>query len=128
MDELLMQRLNILKDAGEISEDIRTSIIDFADNLEREYCLELNEDNAAMLITHLAMALARIKKGEKINEIDELSLTEIKQTPVYNDLPKFFKKIEEKLQLKIPDSEKGFIALHVCTLVSKLSVKEDNND
>lgn len=128
MDTLLMQRLSILEDAGEINENIKASILDFTDDLEREYNLELNEDNAAMFITHLAMALARIKNGEKINEIDKSSLTEIKQNPVYNDLPKFYRKFEEKLQFKIPDSEKGFIALHVCTLISKLSVKEDNND
>lgn len=120
MDTSLKERLEILKGAGEISDEIMDVVTEFVKNFEKKYSAEITEENGSMLITHLAMALARIKRGEEINEMDELALEEIKETPTYNELPEFYKKIEDKLQIKIPDSEKGFIAVHVCTLVSSL--------
>lgn len=124
MDKYLNQRLKILKRAGEISEEIMTAVIEFSKKLENKYSLKITEENGAMLITHLSMALARIKRGEEVNEIDELALDEIKKTPIYNELPEFYKEIEEKLHVKIPDSEKGFIAAHVCTLVTSIKAKK----
>lgn len=120
MDKPLKERLEILKQAGEISDEIMGVVIEFIKNFEKKYSLEINEENGSMLITHLSMALARIKRGEEISEIDELTLKEIKDTSIYKELPEFYKEIEEKLQIKIPNSEKGFIAVHVCTLVSKV--------
>lgn len=119
MEQLLKRRLEILKDAGQISDEIMFALIEFSKNFEKKYSLTMTEENSSMLITHLAMALARIKRREKINEMDELALNEIRQIPIYNELPEFYKKIEEKLQIKIPDSEKGFIAAHVSVLISK---------
>lgn len=119
MDQPLKERLDILKQAGEINDEIATTVIEFAQKLEKKYSLKITEENGSMLITHLSMALARIKRGEEISEIDKSTLKEIKETSIYEKLPEFYKEIEEKLQIKIPDSEKGFIAVHVCTLVSK---------
>lgn len=120
MDDLLQERLNILEESEQISGEIKTAVMDFAQDFEKEYSLVLTEENASMLITHLAMALARIKNGEKINEIDELALNEVKQNKLFDELPKFYKSLEEKLNIKIPDSEKGFIVVHACTVISKL--------
>jgi len=120
MDIALKERLEILKGAGEISDEIMAVVIEFAQNFEKKYSMEITEENGSMLITHLSMALARIKRGEEINEMDEMALKEVKETPIYDELPEFYKEIEDKLQIKIPDSEKGFIAVHVCTLVSSL--------
>ncbi|GAA0182255.1 PRD domain-containing protein [Clostridium sediminicola] len=119
MEQLLKERLEILKGAEQIGEDIKNAVIDFAEDFEKKYSLTMTEENAAMLITHLAMALARIKKGEKVDEPNEFVLNEVKQTEIYDELPEFYEKIEGKLNLSIPDSEKGFIAIHVCTLMSK---------
>lgn len=120
MDVALKERLEILNGAGEISDEIMDVVTEFVQNFEEKYSFEITEENGAMLITHLAMALARIKRGEEINEMDELALKEIKETPTYNELPEFYKEIEDKLKIKIPDSEKGFIAVHACTLISSL--------
>lgn len=117
MDHLLIQRLDILKESRQITDEIKTAVIDFVHDFEKKYLLSMTEDNASMLITHLAMALARIKRKEKINEMDESALNEIKQNPIFNDLPEFYNNVEEKLKIKIPDSEKGFIAVHVAAVI-----------
>ncbi|KUO71280.1 MAG: hypothetical protein APF77_19760 [Clostridia bacterium BRH_c25] len=120
MDQLLRERLDILKEAGEISDEIRAAVIEFAQSFEKKYPLTITEENASMLITHLAMALARIKKGEEIIEMDELAMDEIRQSNIYGELPEFYEIIEDKLQIRLPESEKGYIALHACTIIVKL--------
>lgn len=119
MDQALRERLDILRGAGEISSDIKDTVIEFAQSFEKKYSMAMTEENASMLITHIAMALARIKRGEDINEMDEAALDEISQSKICNELPAFYQIMEEKLHIKLPKSEKGFIALHACTLLMK---------
>lgn len=117
MDEMLKTRLGILRDAGEITDEIYSAIREFIEDFEKKYKVNMTEDNASMFITHMAMALARIKKGEAVNPMDEILLEDIKGNDVYDELPEFYEKIESKLNIEIPESEKGFIALHACSLL-----------
>lgn len=119
MDYLLMKRLDILNESDEVDEDIKNAVVNFAEDIEKEYSIVINEENGAMLITHVAMALSRIKRGEKIDSIDEEIFNQVKKTKVYSNMPKFYENIEKNLDIKIPESEKGFIALHLCTLIMK---------
>lgn len=120
MDQALMERLDILREAGEISGDIKDTVTAFAENFEKKYSLVMTEENASMLITHVAMALARIIRGEDIGEMDETALEEVSQSRIYNELPAFYQSMEAILHIKLPEAEKGFIALHACTLLMKL--------
>ncbi len=120
MDQLLAERLDILEAAGEISGEVRDAVILFAQGFEKKYSLMLTEENAAMLVTHLAMALARIKKGEAVEAMDESSMEEIRQSGIYNELPELYEMLENKLEIRLPDSEKGYIALHACAIAAKL--------
>lgn len=118
MNEELKLRLNILLGAGEIDEEIVASVEAFALLLQERYHITLTEENGSMMITHLAMALGRIKRGEEINGMDPAVLEEIKHNKVYQDLPHLYGKLEERLQLTLPESEKGYLALHLCSLLA----------
>ena len=120
MDDMLLMRLNLLLSAGEINEQIKDGVIEFGESLERLYTFELTEENSAMLITHLAMALARIKRGMDIDSIDEEIFKEVKESKVYKEMPKLYTSLEKKLNINIPEAEKNYIALHVCTLIENL--------
>ncbi|HYE82760.1 MAG TPA: PRD domain-containing protein [Clostridia bacterium] len=120
MDQTLRERLDILKEAGEISDGVREAVMEFAESFENKYSLTMTEENASMLITHLAMALARIQKNEEIGGMDESAMEEIRQSSIYSELPEFYKRLEDKLDIKLPESEKGYIALHACAIVVKL--------
>ena len=120
MEQIINDKLDILENAGEISKSIKLAVQDFAKNFEEKYEIELTEGNGSMLIIHLAMALARIQKGEPVNPIDQTALEEIKGAKAYNDFPSFFRRIEEKLGISIPESEKDYITLHGCTIVEGL--------
>ncbi|GAB6088092.1 PRD domain-containing protein [Alkaliphilus crotonatoxidans] len=119
MNTALRDRLTILVEAKEIDQTIASAVVEFIESIEKKYAVEIHEDNGAMLVTHLAMALARIKRHETIEKMDAMILKELQENQVYRDLPEFYQQLEEKLQIKLPDSEKGYIALHLCSLLNK---------
>lgn len=119
MDEMLNLRLELLENSGEIDSYTRKAVIGFTKNIEKKYSIEVKEENGVMLVTHLAMALSRIKKGEEIESIDEEIFKEVKTTKMYKELPEYYKLLEEQLDIFIPQNEKDYIALHVCTLIEK---------
>lgn len=116
MDNMLLMRLNLLLDAGEIDEDIIQIIKEFTEIIERELSLTITEKNGSMLVTHMAMALARIEKGEEILPLDDVLMGEVKTSDIYDRVPLLISKLEEKFNIEIPESEFGYIALHLCNL------------
>lgn len=121
MDKALELRLKLLEEAGEIDSDISKAVTNFVKDVEKKFSIEISEDNGAMLVSHLAMALSRIRKGEEVEGIDEEAFKEVRDRAAYNELGIFYKTLEEQLNISIPDSEKDYIALHVCTLIDKLN-------
>lgn len=109
-------RLNILKEAGQISEETFEALKRVINMLNDKFDIKLTEENGAMLITHLSVALERIKKGEIIEGIDSEIYEQIKNHPAYKECIKVLKSIEEESNIKIPENEETFIMMHLCTL------------
>lgn len=116
MDDLLRQRLIILNESGKIDYETVVSIEDFIKIVEEELNVDITEDNGSMFVTHLAMAISRIKNGEEIVTLEESLLKELKSQPYYNKIPKLITSLEEQLEIKIPESEFGYIGLHLGNL------------
>lgn len=112
----LLVRLNILKDAGQISEETYKSLIKVIEMFSNKWGIALTEENGAMLITHLSTAIERIKKGNIIDGIDAQVYKEIESHPSYEKCSKVIKDIEEQTEIKIPEGEETFIMMHLCTL------------
>ncbi len=119
MEEMIQQRLDILKQAGQINRKIEAAILDFVMRMETEYCLEVTEENGAMMVMHLAIALARIDRGETVDRMDAILVDQIKDAKGYAELPAFLGELEEHMGWKIPIEELEFIALHFCTMIEK---------
>ena len=117
MDELLLFRLDLLVNAKEIDEAVRDAVIELVQAVEKRYSLTITEDNGAMLVSHLAMALGRIKRGEELEPIDEDIFAEVKQTQTYRELHELYLPLEKRLQITLHQTEKDFLALHLCALV-----------
>lgn len=117
MDKALQQRLDILLSAGTIDEPIVQVVKEFIAVTERTLAIPLTEENGSMFVTHLAMALARIKQGEVISPIDEALLSEeVLTCPIYPKIPEIIGEVERRTEIKLPHEEYGYVALHLCSL------------
>jgi mannitol operon transcriptional antiterminator len=64
------------------------------------------------LIVHLALAVERIKQGEKI-DFDPRYLEQLKATPEYKTAKRIAGRLEESFETTIPDEEIGYITVHL---------------
>ena len=119
MQDTIKQRLDILKQAGQINEKMETAILGFVGKMEAEYDLEVTEENGAMLVMHLAIALARIDRGETVDRMDAMLVDQIKDAKGFAELPAFLGNLEEQMGWKVPVEELEYIALHFCTMIEK---------
>lgn len=117
MDEILL-RLNILLDTKQIDEKNFQILVKLIEMVEKELSIIVKEEKGSMFVTHMAIALMRIQKGEEIPPMDKDLLDEIKSSTAYKNIPKVIQKIEKEFNIKIPEDERGYIALHLCNLQS----------
>lgn len=111
-------RLDILKDSGQITEDIYYRLVKVINLFKEKNGIELTEENGAMFITHLSSALKRMESNDIVNKMDELMLEEIKKDSNYNKTLEIVDELE-KVTGKFPIEEKDFIEMHICTLLNK---------
>lgn len=91
-------------DEALITEMIRT--------LERSADFSFTDEAVARLAAHLAIAVKRIKLG-KIVQLSAEELTDLKQRNEYPLAVRLAKAIEQKLAVRIPEAEIGYMALHL---------------
>jgi transcriptional regulatory protein LevR len=109
-------RLQILKDADQICEETFEALKRVIKMFKNKWSIELTEDNGAMLITHLSVALERIKKGEEIEGIDSEIYSQIESHCEFEKCRQVLKDIIYETEINIPKYEETFIMMHLCTL------------
>jgi PRD domain./PTS system, Lactose/Cellobiose specific IIB subunit./HTH domain. len=121
----LMEFLNRgYNNINRLSEDINDRLLRLIDydtvlkiekaiqRLEKSLDYELAESSYMGLTVHLALALKRIKEGEKI-KIGNESLRELKKTDEYRFAEMLAKYLEEEFDVFIPEDEIGYITIHL---------------
>lgn len=116
-------RLNILKDAGQIDESVYNNILDIITCIDDKWNIKLTEENGAMLITHLSVALQRIKNGGDVDEAGEEIINELKGNKYYIKTLEVISCIEKVININIPEKEKVFIIMHLCVLFKNENIK-----
>jgi transcriptional regulatory protein LevR len=111
------ERLGMLEESGQITSLSRwlteNSLARIADELQ----LRLTEDNAAQFVTHLAIALNRLQRGEAIAPSATVS-GEIADYGRERDVVRrVMDECEELLDRAVPDAEVDYMTVHLAALV-----------
>ncbi|OCL25394.1 transcriptional antiterminator BglG [Orenia metallireducens] len=85
------------------------SVISFA---EKQLGFQFADEAYASLLVHLALAISRLLEGKDI-QLPEERLEVIKKSEEYNIAKKIGKIMEQIFKINIPDSEIGYITLHL---------------
>lgn len=114
----LGKRLNILKDSNQISDDTYSKVIKIIQILEHRWGIKLTEENGGMFITHISIAIERIKSKNYVEKLDKNICLEVENNDNYLKSVEVYKDIEEIIAVKIPKAEKYFILMYLCNLVN----------
>lgn len=119
----IKQRLDILKMSGQLSEEMYYKVMEIIDMFNENHRITIQEENGAMLITHLCIALQRIEKEESVNIIESEIFAEVEENRFYKQSSSILEKMEEILGITMPAEEVGYMLMHLCVLLEK----ESNN-
>lgn len=115
----LETRLEILNVSGAITDATKDVMLNVIDMFNKKHNIELIEDNGAMMVTHLSMAITRVKNNEPVKMIDEEVFKETlesehieKANLIYNDLSKV-------LDVTLPEDEKKYMLVNICVILEK---------
>lgn len=109
------ERVRLLRDAGIIGDDVR-SVLEMVLAWLSSRGVPVDSENGQMFITHLAMALRRAGTAETVQGIPEEILRQAEASPHYPVAREFMSFLQE-MGVGLPDSEKGYVAVHICSLL-----------
>lgn len=113
----LEERLDILENSFLIDSDIKASMLKIINIFKNKYNIFLTEENGAMLITHIAMAMVRIKNNQNIKEIDNLAYEEVIKSDYFDKANNIYGDLENILSASIPEDEKKYILVSICVIL-----------
>jgi len=112
---MLLKRLELLKEAGQIDQEIVNYLLHTIDFIEEETNCRPVEDNGAMLFTHLAMAISRQKKGETCGEMEDFLYEQLKADEYFNESKRLWHTMKNKCPIPCAEVEEPFILLHLAS-------------
>jgi len=114
----IKDRIEILYSGEAIDEEVRDLTFKAVSWLAKKN-INLEDERGHMFLTHFAMSLKRIKKGEQVETLDSYIIDELQNNSGYAKALDFVKFIEKQGKIQLPESEKGYILLHLCSLLGK---------
>lgn len=111
------ERLSILRESGLITVDVYNKLEHMIEGYKNVYGIELTEENASMMITHLSQAMMRVLTGDEINEPDPMIVDELKNSEYYLKMEEMYKETCTMLDFEFPKDEKWFVFVHIGTLI-----------
>jgi transcriptional regulatory protein LevR len=117
------ERLGILRDGKVISSEIESLVRRVISRFQARWDIVLTEENGDRMITHLAMALMRIARQEKITALEKDMLEEFRNANVF---PRSMEIVEDLIAwtpMELPEVEKDYMVVNVCLI---LDAKNDS--
>ena len=121
-------RLTILKESGQIDEEIYKKMLEVISMFHKKWNIELKEDNGSMLITHLCIALQRVKNNCPAEKAEDDVYEEVKLSPYFEISTKVLSDIQKEVDMDIPESEKSFLMMLLCVLFQKENISKSKEE
>ncbi len=109
-------RLQILRDAGQISQENYAAMHKIIAMFDQKWGIRLTEENGAMFITHFTTAYERISRSEDLDAMKDDTLKEIIENKNYNRAREILGEIEREIDIRIPENEGNFLMIYLCIL------------
>ncbi|QQO10910.1 PRD domain-containing protein [Breznakiella homolactica] len=110
-------RLELLLSSGTISEEVVETVRKVIQRMNHHWKIPLTEENGSRLITHLSVALMRLKRHENIRAMEPGTYEEFKNTPVFPKAQEIADDIIAFTGIEIPESEREYLNANVCLIL-----------
>lgn len=115
---MLKIRTKILADQGVISVDVAEFVDNVIDYFHKEQP-EISDENLVVYITHLAMASARIDKGEICDSMPKAIFSEVENSPNFEQANIINTEVLKQGNIIFPECEIEYLLLHLVNVLNK---------
>lgn len=116
----LWERVALLQSSGQITKAERLQLDKLLTELRDAWSIPLEDETAVSLVTHLALAGARVNRQETVAPLEAALVAEVHRSAFYERSQAMLDRIETLLQVSFPTEEKGYLLLHLCNLLQKV--------
>lgn len=113
----LYERLNILEKGGLIAKNVKLHCKQVVEILLEEKP-DIDDEKAAIFITHLAMASQRMKDGKEENPMDPAIVEQVKLEESYLQATGMAEKMFALEGVSYSQVEADYLMIHLCNLFS----------
>lgn len=113
---MLKERIEILRSANVINDDVAEKVNKVIDHMEN---FQFDQSKMEMFTTHLAMATQRIVKNEEVEQLDDEIWKQIVLDGDFEQAKNLMETMEKEISFTYPESEKKFLIMHLCNLLKK---------
>ena len=110
-------RLGILREGKVISAEVDAKVRRVVSRFQDRWGITLTEQNGGRMVTHLAMALARIERGEEIAAPEGDLLDEFRSTDCFAEAVEIVRDLTACIPLELPAAEEDYLVINVCLLL-----------
>lgn len=110
-------RLEILHKAKIIDADIYHGMLNVITCLEKTRRLDIRHVQGDMLLTHMANALMRARRGEAISAIDADVLAEVTGSARYPEIAELHHELLQFFPVSVPECEQGYLLANLYGLL-----------
>lgn len=115
----LQTRLEILNVSGAITDCTKDVMLNVINMFNEKHNIELTEENGAMMVTHLSMAIMRVKNNEPVKTIDEEVFRETLESEHIERANLIYDDLSEVLDITLPEDEKKYMLVNICVILEK---------
>ncbi len=114
----MKERLTILYDNNVIDQDVYEICVRLHDTFMIEKGF-IDAEAYTVAMTHVAMAMNRVKSGDVVNPMDEMILNELKGHKCFVLVKKDVEDIVDHFSFTVPDSELQYLWLHFLNIYNE---------
>lgn len=120
VEAVFEERLDLLQEADQITPLARRLTEFMVAELASEFQLVLDEESGAPMVTHIAMALTRLNRGEVTAPLSESLEKELAGRVIERAaVTRLMQEAARVLGREVPDTEISYMTLHLSALVLK---------
>jgi hypothetical protein len=120
VEAIFQERLDLLQEADQITPLARRLTVFMVAELATEFDLTLDETSGAPMVTHIAMALTRLNRGEVAAPLSRSLERELAgRVAERAAITRLMGEVARLLGRDVPETEISYMTLHLATLVLK---------
>lgn len=124
----LLERINLLLEIHMITEEEYRDLKRLVGILVEHMDFPITDENAGVFITHLAAAMKRSRDNEKLDQLEQEILDEVKNCEEFTIVEKISSIMIDTMQITLVNNEVDFMHLHLCNILKTNKMRGEENE